>query len=196
VNADGEPVSSDTNADDHQLAVLMQEVQAGDGHAYRQLLKKITPRLRHFIQRQRRFPTPADVDDVVQDVLLSLHAVRATYDPQRPFLPWLFAIARNRLVDTARRYGRGSIHEVQVERLPVTFVDEGTNMEREVYQDPDALRRAIEQLPPAQRDAIELLKLREMTLKETAATTGTSVGALKVSVHRAMANLRKTLTKS
>ena len=59
----------------------------------------------------------------------------------------------------------------------------------------EALRRAIQDLPPGQRDAIEMLKLREMSLKEAAAASGTSVGALKVSVHRAIATLRKALTK-
>lgn len=57
----------------------------------------------------------------MQDVLLSLHAVRATYDPQRPFMPWLLAILRNRLVDGARRHGRTATHEVRVEDLDVTF---------------------------------------------------------------------------
>jgi RNA polymerase sigma-70 factor (ECF subfamily) len=48
-------------------------------------------------------------------------------------------------------------------------------------------------LPPGQRQALELMKLQEMSLKEAAAATGMTVGALKVSVHRAMATLRKVL---
>jgi RNA polymerase sigma-70 factor (ECF subfamily) len=51
----------------------------------------------------------------LQDVLLSLHAVRATYDPSRPFMPWVFAIVGNRLVDGARRYVRSSGREVHVD---------------------------------------------------------------------------------
>jgi RNA polymerase sigma factor (sigma-70 family) len=64
-----------------------------------------------------------------------------------------------------------------------------------VYRDPEALRRAIRELPPGQRQAIEMLKLNDMSLKEAAAASGMSVSALKVSVHRAMASLRKTLTR-
>jgi DNA-directed RNA polymerase specialized sigma24 family protein len=104
------------------------------------------------------------------------------------------AIMRNRLADGARRYTRRSAHEVQVENVPVTFSDEGANID-DGYRDPEALRRAIRDLPPGQRTAIEMLKLREMSLKEAAAASGTSIGALKVSVHRAVAALRKALIK-
>jgi len=173
----------------------MQKAQAGDRQAYACLLKEITPRLRRFVQAQRRFFDRAEVEDIVQDVLLSLHVVRATYDAQRPFMPWLLSIARNRLVDNARRYGRGAAHELQVDDLAVTFAAEPANTDSGVYQDPEALRHAIADLPHGQRQAIEMLKLREMSLKEAAVATGMSVGALKVSVHRAITALRKTLLK-
>ena len=173
--------------------MLMQAAQAGDAQAYVRLLKVITPRLRQIVRRQRCFVRAEDIEDLVQDILLSLHAVRASYDPRRPFMPWLMAITRNRLVDRARRYGRRAAHAVHVENVPVTFSDEGANIESGRYRDPEALRQAIEHLAPAQRAAIEMVKLREMSLKEAAATTGTSIAALKVSVHRAMATLRKAL---
>jgi len=181
--------------DDQALASLMQAAQAGDAHAYARLLDEITPRLRRIVRSQRRFLRTEDIEDLVQDILLSVHAVRATYDPQRPFMPWLMAIMRNRLADGGRRYARRAAHEVQVEILPVTFSEEGPNIDGDGYRDPEALRRAIGDLPPGQREAIEMLKLREMSLKEAAAASGTSIGALKVSVHRAMATLRKALTK-
>ena len=179
--------------DDHALATLMRAAQGGNTQAYVLLLKEITPRLRQIVRRQRRFLKIEDIEDLVQDILLSLHAVRATYDPRRPFMPWLMAITRHRLADAARRHTRRAAHEVQVENVPVTFSDEGTNVDGDQYRDPEALRQAIQDLPPGQRDAIELLKLREMSLKEAAAARGTSIGALKVSVHRAMATLRKAL---
>ena len=182
-------------ADDQALATLMQAAQGGDTQAYVQLLGKITSRLRQIVRGQRRFLKAEDIEDLVQDILLSLHAVRATYDPQRPFMPWLMAITRNRLADGARRYTRRAAHEVQVEALSVTFSDAGTNMDDDGYRDPEALRQAIRELPLGQRHAIEMLKLREMSLKEAAAATGTSIGALKISVHRAMATLRKALAK-
>jgi DNA-directed RNA polymerase specialized sigma24 family protein len=91
-------------SDDQALATLMQAAQGGDTQAYVLLLKEITPRLRQIVRGQRRFLKIEDIEDLVQDILLSLHAVRASYDPRRPFMPWLMAITRNRLADAARRY--------------------------------------------------------------------------------------------
>ena len=179
------------------LARLMRAAQAGQAQSYEELLQTITPILRKLVRRQRGFLGADEVEDIVQDILLSVHAVRATYDPARPFIPWLIAIARNRLADSARRFARSSAHEVAVDDLDVTFAATDANSPGEEYGDPEMLRRAIDGLPRGQREAIELLKLREMSLKEAAAATGTTVGALKVATHRAMAALRRAmLTKT
>lgn len=174
---------------------LMRAAQGGDSKAYERLLKTLTPILHGMIRQQRKFLPSADIEDLVQDVLISMHSVRATYDPSRPFMPWLIAIMRNRLVDGARRYARQQAHEVNVGEYPVTLEDPQANNVTELYRDPQELRRAIDRLPSSQRQALEMLKLREMTLREAAAASGTNVGALKVSVHRAMGALRKALKK-
>ena len=179
--------------DEKHLAELMRRAQAGDAEAYVELLQNITPRLRRVVRRQRFFLAEEEIEDLVQDTLLSLHSVRATYDPARPFMPWLLAIARNRLADGARRYSRTEAKEIGIEDIAVTFSAEDTNTSAEVYGDPDALRQAIRALPAGQRDAIEMLKLREMSLKEASAASGMSIGALKVATHRAMNALRKLL---
>ena len=171
----------------------MRAAQAGDGEAYLELLRTITPRVRRIVARQRGFAGAADVEDLVQDVLLSVHAVRATYDPGRPFMPWLLAIVRNRLVDGARRYGRSAAREVQFDEDDVTFSIPAANPDQETSSDVDALHGVIRSLPAGQRQAIELLKLQEMSLKEAAAASGSSVGALKVATHRAMAALRRAM---
>jgi RNA polymerase sigma factor (sigma-70 family) len=179
-----------------RLSALMRSAQGGDADAYAALMQELAVRLRQIVRHRRAFLEHADVEDLVQDVLLSVHAVRATYDRTRPFLPWLLAITRNRLADAARRYGRSGAHEVVVEDLDVTFVSEKTNTLTATYGDPEALREAIAELPPGQRSAIEMLKLREMSLKEAAAASGTSVGALKVATHRAMDALRRKLKRA
>ncbi|MBI4473468.1 MAG: hypothetical protein HY646_12430 [Acidobacteria bacterium] len=89
---------------EQKLSSLMQAAQAGDADAYVQLLEETTLLLRRIIRRRRPFLAIEDVDDLVQDILLSVHSVRATYDPARPFMPWLLAITRNRLADAARRF--------------------------------------------------------------------------------------------
>ncbi|HWK10402.1 MAG TPA: sigma-70 family RNA polymerase sigma factor [Vicinamibacterales bacterium] len=177
---------------DEELSSLMCAAQQGDAAAYSRLLCEITRRVRRVVRQQRGFAGAAEVEDLVQDVLLSVHAVRASYDPERPFIPWLMAIVRNRLADGARRYARRAAREVQVDDIDVTFADVRTNTGESALST-EALQAAVQALPPGQRQAIELLKLREMSLQEASSLTGTSIGALKVATHRAMAALRRTL---
>jgi RNA polymerase sigma-70 factor (ECF subfamily) len=178
---------------DQRFAGRMRAAQDGDAAAYAALLRDLLPLLRQAVRARRSFLQPQDVEDLVQDILLSLHAVRATYDPSRPFRPWLMAIVHNRMVDGARRYARRAQHEVGVAVLPETFSTPAANMTAS-YRDPEALRQAVRTLPRGQREAIEMLKLREMSLKEASAASGTSIGALKVAAHRGMLALRKALT--
>jgi RNA polymerase sigma-70 factor (ECF subfamily) len=183
---------ADPPADD-RLRDLMGRAQQGDAVAYRELLESVTPRVRQVVRRRRGFVGPEHVEDLVQDVLLSIHSVRATYDPSRPFMPWVLAIVRHRLVDDARRYARRRAHELTAADANVTFDDVSANTPEEVKGDLDALASAVRALPAGQRQAIELLKLKEMSLKEASTKTGLSVGALKLATHRAMSTLRKTL---
>jgi len=180
-------------APDEHLARLMARAQQGDSIAYVTLLRAITPRIRQIVRARRRFLAERDVEDVVQEVLMSVHAVRATYDPARPLMPWLSAIVRHRLADAGRRHVRQNAHEISVDDLDVTFQAPPANIREETFGDPDMLVQAIQALPPGQRQAVELLKLRELSLKEASALTGLSIGALKLATHRAMASLRRTL---
>jgi RNA polymerase sigma factor (sigma-70 family) len=188
----GSCMTNDSSQLDRRLADLMRAAQAGDQFAYAQVLNVLAPLLRRTIKRWRAFLKPEDIEDLVQDTLLSLHQARATYSPERPLLPWVMAIARNRVTDGARRYIARAAHEVVVDELPETFSGDETNIEGG-YGDPEALRLAIAALPPGQRQAIEMMKLREMSLKEAAAHSGMSIAALKVAAHRAMIALRKAM---
>ncbi len=178
--------------DDKRFGELMRAAQAGNADAYVALLRELAPRVRQMVQRHGR-AFAVNAEDAVQDVLLSLHVARATYDPDRPFIPWLLAIVRHRVTDAKRRHLRRTAQEVWVEDPDVTFSQVSTKSHLEAVSDLDALRSAVQTLPARQRDAIEVLKLRELSLKEAAATTGMSVGALKVATHRAMASLRRML---
>jgi RNA polymerase sigma-70 factor (ECF subfamily) len=186
---------AEPETNEERLAALMRSAQGGDSNAYTALMQELAVRVRRIVRHRRAFLEHADVEDLVQEVLLSVHAVRATYDATRPFIPWLLAITRNRLADAAGRFARLGAREVVVEDLDVTFFIERTNTMTTTYGDPDALTQAIADLPAGQRNAIEMLKLREMSLKEAAAASGTSVGALKVATHRAMDALRRKLKR-
>ena len=178
---------------DGHLAELMRSAQEGDAAAYLELLRVVTPHLRRIVEYRRGFAGRENVEDLVQDILLSLHAVRATYDPRRPFMPWLLAIVRHRLADGARRYARTAANEVSLHDNGVTFSAVGANTGSESSGDAFALREAIGALPRGQRQAIEMLKLEGLSLKEAAAARGSTVGAMKVATHRAMATLRALL---
>jgi RNA polymerase sigma-70 factor (ECF subfamily) len=174
---------------DAKLAALMHAAQEGDSTAYLELLQIVTPYIRRIVAYRRGFAGREDVEDLVQDVLLSLHAVRATYDRRRPFTPWLLAIVRHRLADGARRYAGGKAREVEADER-VTSSQTSTRSRMIPSHDSLALRQAMCALPRAQRQAIELIKLQGLSLKEAAAATGSTVGALKVATHRALAGLR------
>ena len=90
-------------------SIYMARAQGGDREAYRRLLEEITPYLRSLAAR--RIQNHSDVEDAVQDALLTVHAVRHTYDPTRPFGPWLVAIATRRIIDALRRRGRAGSRE-------------------------------------------------------------------------------------
>src|SRR5437899_3758709 len=171
-------------------SIYMARAQAGDRGACRRLLEDVAPYLRSIAARH--FRNSGDIEDAVQEVLLTVHAVRHTYDPARPFGPWLVAIANRRVVDGLRRQGRSRAREVALETEHETFAAPEANY-HEAASEARALREAVESLPPGQRDAIRMLKLQEMSLKEAAAASGMTVAALKVATHRALKSLRKVL---
>jgi RNA polymerase sigma-70 factor, ECF subfamily len=176
---------------DARFGGLMKAAQAGDRAAYTELLRLAIPLVARMAASSRDLGL--EVDDVVQDVLLSLHSVRHTYDPRRPFTPWLASIVRNRVVDAYRKRSRIARNETAVPEIPETFPGHDANLQRGAPGDPELLRRAIEELPAGQKRAVELLKLREMSLKEASAASGVSTAALKVAVHRGLKALRRRL---
>lgn len=184
----------DAGENEH-LSALMRAAQGGDQVAYSTLLALLIPILQRAVRRYRSYLQPQDVEEIVQETLISMHQIRATYDPDRPFLPWLLAIARHRMMDSARRYVRRAANEEAVGMLTETFPGAEANSEQESYRDPEELRQAIGRLPAGQRRAVELLKLEELSLKEASARTGLSISALKVAVHRGMKALTVALRK-
>jgi RNA polymerase sigma-70 factor (ECF subfamily) len=167
---------------------LMKAAQDGDRAAYDRLLREVTPFVRALAMRLLRAPDRAE--DAAQDVLLTVHRARHAYDPKRSFKPWLATITHRRCIDLLRRRGRTAAYETSNDAAYETFADPGANKTMEVYATTEGLGEAIASLAPQQREAVELLKLREMSLAEASETSGRSVGALKVNVHRAIKSLR------
>lgn len=174
-----------------EMSVLMARVQAGDREAYRTLLGLLIPWLRRVAGR--RLNRIEDVEDTVQEVLVSLHAVRHTYDSTRAFQPWIMTLAQRRIADRLRNNYQLIRRELPLpedggESLPAAVSD---GMNARVELEPAALTRALTTLSPRQRQAIELLRLQEMSLKEAATISGRSETSLRVAMHRALASLRR-----
>ena len=186
---DGAPAAAEPTARDADWAILMAHAQDGDRSAYQRLLREVTPYLRSLAARRHR--DPSDVEDAVQDILLTVHAIRHTFDPTRPFGPWLVTIANRRFIDRLRRQGRRRGRETPLMAEHETFSAPQANFEES--PDRHELEKAISELPPTQRKAVQLLKLNEMSLKEASTASGMSIAALKVNVHRAVKSLRKIL---
>jgi RNA polymerase sigma-70 factor (ECF subfamily) len=170
--------------------MLMARAQDGDREAYRRLLTEVEPYIRSIAFRYLK--SSSDLEDAVQDVLMTVHSIRQTYDPKRPFGPWLVAIAHRRIIDQLRRQTRRRSRETELSAEHETFAAPPTKL----FGDNSvelALVGAIDKLPPDQRDAIKMMKLKEMSLKEASQASGRSVSALKVATHRAIKNLRKLL---
>lgn len=182
--------SSEHSVLDAAWSTLMTAAQDGDRAAYGRLLRECTPLIRRIVRRDLR---PDQVDDVVQDVLLTIHRARHTYDPTRSFSAWIIVIAQRRAIDLLRQSGRNERREVHSPLDYERFAEESVYPERDLSADKQssALRTALEGLPPGQRQAIEALALRQLSLEEAAAETGRSKGALKVNMHRALKSLRE-----
>jgi RNA polymerase sigma-70 factor (ECF subfamily) len=165
----------------------MAAAQAGDGEAYQRLLVELVPLLRGLVRS--RIADPSAVDDVLQEVLLSIHTARHTYRAERPLLPWVRAIARNATVDWVRRQVRtralfSDVEPADLRAEPPAPVWEPL---------PPRLSRAIESLPPAQRQAVLLVKVEGLSVSEAATRAGVTQSALKVRAHRGYRALRELL---
>lgn len=154
-----------------------------DGHkgAYNRLLGEIQPWLERYFMR--RLPMSI-AEDLAQDCLISVHQKRHTYEPGRPFRPWLATIARYKWIDRLRAMGR---------RPTVSIEDEFSEPHIEGHErtvtSAIVLDELLTRLRPAQTAVIRLVKLQGFSIEEAAAMTGQSESLVKVNIHRGLAKL-------
>ena len=181
---------------DGHWSALMVAAQAGDSAAYEELLRHCVPFIKNVARR--RSITADRTDDVVQDVLLTIHRARHTYDPSRSFIAWLRVIADRRAIDLVRRTLRQELREVHA---PVAFenhADETADPARRISHADEAttVSRFLEVLPVRQREAVQYLVLEEHSLADTSVLTRRSKVSLKVNLHRALKALRGRLERA
>jgi RNA polymerase sigma-70 factor (ECF subfamily) len=163
----------------------MVAAQNGHGGAYCRLLGEVSEWLVRYFQR--RLPQ-GDVDDAVQETLLAIHRRRHTYDPQYPFGSWLAAIARNKWIDQLRSLGRRPAEELPDE---IAVGDH----EASVISS-SVLASLLDQLRPAQAQAILLVKVQGHSIEDTSGTMGLSPSTIKMNIHRGLARLTAYLEKT
>lgn len=173
--------STGREAQEARWRAWMIATQAGDAAAYDKLLAELLPRLRQYIRR-RVFDVNAQ-EDVVQNVFLSLHRARHTYRAERPFSPWLYAVARNAVIDYTRSRGRRLGRELSLE------ADAGVEpvaAPADLHADDLApeLIEALQALPDNQREAVTLIHLEGLSVAVASERAGVSKSALKVRAHR------------
>ncbi|NMN04729.1 MULTISPECIES: sigma-70 family RNA polymerase sigma factor [unclassified Novosphingobium] len=165
-------------ADESQLKAWMIGGLDGDTACQTQLLRALVPVLEAFYRRRMRDGRD-DIDDLVQETLIAVHTRRATFDRDRPFGGWLFAIARYKMVDHFRRGGR----TCTIEGLDDILVAEGFEDASNARLDVD---RLLDELPPKQSQAIRATRLEGLNTSEAAARAKMGESDVKVSVHRGL----------
>lgn len=164
-----------------QWGQLMAAAQAGNGGAYNRLLSELGPWLTRYFSR--RLPMSM-VDDAMQDTLIAIHQKRHTYDPARPFGPWLGAVARYKWIDRLRAMGRKATVSIDDELIEPSVEDHESAVTSAVL-----LEELLTKLKPAQATVIRLVKLQGFSIEDAANRTGQSESLVKVNIHRGLSKL-------
>lgn len=168
---------------------LARKAQGGDRKAYSRLLADISPYIRNVLIGH--VADPEWIEDIAQEILISVHKSLRTYDPDKAFKPWLGAIIKFRRTDFLRKHYRAR-GDKQTSLETLDFQKEYVT-KPEHWGELKDVEKALEALPKKQRKIFELMKIQGYTAQEVASQTGMSVSAVKVSSHRTIQKLKKAL---
>jgi RNA polymerase sigma-70 factor (ECF subfamily) len=157
---------------------LMIDGLDGDAAAHAALLRLLVPLLRSFYRRRMR-GADDDVEDLVQETLIAVHVRRATYDRDRAFSAWLFAIARYKMIDHFRRVARLCPLEGLEDTLAADDFENGALARMDID-------RLLDDLPPKQARMIRATRIEGASVAEAAQADGIGESDVKVSVHRGL----------
>jgi RNA polymerase sigma-70 factor (ECF subfamily) len=165
-------------SEDNELTVLMRAALGGSERAYAEFLGRAASLVRGFA-RKKIVRGSIDPEDIVQETLLAIHAKRHTWRDDGTVLPWLYAIARHKLVDAFRRAGRHV--EIEIDEVKETL----TAPESEYVSDRE-IRNALATLPSGQRTVVAAVTVDGHSIGETARSLGMSETAVRVALHRGL----------
>jgi len=166
------------SAEERELAGLMRAGIDGDERAYGEFLKRVAAMVRGLLRRKVA-GKGLDAEDIVQETLLAIHVKRHTWRQDAPILPWLYAIARYKLLDAFRARGRRVRVETEAAAAGYATMEAEGLSAQEIE---DALRT----LSPGQRSVVAAVSVEGRTIRETAARRGVSEAAVRVALHRGL----------
>ncbi len=168
---------------ERELADLLRIAIAGDERCYAAFLDGVSVLVRAYVRRKISHGG-VDPEDVVQETLLAIHLKRHTWRPDEAVLPWVYAIARFKLIDAFRRRGRRI--EIDVEDIAETYAQP----EVETVSDRD-IGRALDTLAPGQRSVVAAISVEGRSIEETARQFGMNETAVRVALHRGLAAIAR-----
>lgn len=162
----------------------------GDQRAYAALLEASARLLRPFLARRLSFS--GEVDDLMQEILISIHKARHTFDGNRPYKPWVYAIAKFRLQDFLRAHYADQLrHAMDFDELEECLPESVT----ETAMSYESISDEVQKLPGKQASILQLMHKDGYTAREVAEKLGMNESAVKVAAHRAYKLLRSKLER-
>jgi RNA polymerase sigma-70 factor (ECF subfamily) len=177
-----------TPEQERALGALMARTQNADAAACELLLGELQSVIRRFVRR--RVGDVPWMEDVVQETLVAVYRGRHSWNPARPFVPWLYAVAQSRLVDVIRRERRVAAREVNHERALAAASEHSVEASVQAVSEVQAV---LTSLSPPQRRVVELLRLEERSIEDVARVLRLSEGNVRTIAHRAMKRLRRAM---
>lgn len=168
---------------DELWEVLLARANDGDGAAFARFLHAVTPTLRAVIRRRGDGLPPDQHEDVLQEVLLAIHLKRQTWRRDAPVRPWLYALARYKVVDAFRR--RGARVDMPIDDFADVLPEENAVVPLS-DRDTEVMLRLID---PRSAMLVRAVALDGKTAEEAGETVGMTAGAARVALHRAMRRL-------
>lgn len=163
------------------LDALLRAALQGDDRAYGAFLREAAAALRAFAFRRAPAAPGYDPEDLVQEILMAVHAKRHTWRQEEPLAPWLFAIARHKAVDAYRKHGRKL--EIDIE----DFAEILACPVAEAVPTPRDVSRAVESLDGRQRAVVASISVEGRSIGETAERLEITEGAVRIAFHRGLA---------
>jgi RNA polymerase sigma-70 factor, ECF subfamily len=174
---------------EQRWAEAMRAERRGDALVYERMLKEVATALRQSLApRLVRAGLGADEsEDLVQEILIGVHGKRNTWDSARPFLPWLHAIARYKLIDFTRHRRRETRRRVDLPledwlEIVEQPADEANRSMWEVDQH-------LAVLPAGQRKIVRAIAVEGASVRNVALGLATSEGVVRMTIHRAIGRL-------